>query len=164
MGKYDRSLAQFLSKKKEHKPFAKGSARQVFYSPTHKVVFKIARNASWAAQQGKEARFFESLSKAERKYLPIREVVYYQDQPILVMDMATVDWNDPFNTYYNHPLESIVETILEYGRRKNVQISNAVGAARFIKKYELSDLDYRNVGLIGNRFVIVDAGLMHSDF
>lgn len=164
MGKYDHSLAQFLSEKRKLQPFKSGSARKVYYSPKHQVVFKILKDLTWAKQQEKEARFFQSLSKRERRYLAIREVVDYKGQIVLVMDMAQVDWQAHFYTYYNRPHQEIKQAILDYGISKNVHIRNAVGAARFIKKYQLSDLDYRNVGIIGNRFVIVDAGLTHRDF
>lgn len=165
MGKYDRSLAQFFSTKRELRPFASGSARKVYYSPKHQVVFKVLKDPEWAKQHEKEAAFFQSLSKRERQYLAIREVVEYQGQIVIVMDMAQVDWSAHFYVYYNtHSQSEIARAILEYGASKKVKVSNAVGAARFIKKYQLCDLDYRNVGLIGDRFVIVDAGISRTTF
>lgn len=138
------------------KPFANGADRNAFYSKKYDVVIKKDRNRAYFDDRGEqmenEFQLFQLMLDDEREIFPIIDMFRYKGELVTIMkkcDMLNIpfrcDCSDPFQT-------------LEIFELFNLDMSYYERFMNFVRKYEIVDLHRRNVGVLDNHLVILDAG------
>ena len=152
---YEKSLRRFTCGKS--KPCGEGMSRRVFYSPTYKVIFKVARPDGSDRQSRREWERYNEVEAQYRYLFPILDAVEYEGKLVLVMPKCKcLTFHCEALTYWMK--EELPHYIRNMAESNGYQISeqNVADLAVIIAKYKLNDLHYRNMGIWNGNLVILD--------
>ena len=144
------------------KPLSHGCDREVFYSKKYNIIVKKQRSDSLdddaMEQFANEKRIFEEMDSNENEIFPVIDIFDYKGRNVLLMKVCK-----PLSSYevFRNKNFDCVETIdeaIEVSKKLGLDMSYVLRYADFIRKYELQDLHYGNVGVYENHLVIIDGG------
>lgn len=136
------------------KPFASGRDREAYYSRRYKVVIKKLKTHGDIDQTLAEVNMFKQMTKREKEVFPILDVVYYNEQPYIIMKKCKVLASvRGYKRGYYHQWDLITSTL-------GLNPANNKMIIRMINKYSIDDLHSDNLGIDKKkRLVILDGGL-----
>lgn len=143
-----------------------GADRYVSYSKKYDVIIK--RNYSNARmdndfeQMEQEIRIFGEMTEEEKEIFPIVDVIYYKKEKIILMKrctpLNTIVCRKEFQKGLKISYVSSIEQAKIITEKLSLDSSYLERYISFIKKYDLIDVHFDNVGVYNNHLVILDAG------
>lgn len=147
------ALKHAIARCNSRTPLACGADRKVFYSPKYDVIIKMLKPNGDKEQADNEKHIFENMSDKEREIFPIIDILEYQGKDVVIMKKCHSFKKYAFEGWLCH-----LEDIAIIGDRYNLSHEYDELLFNFIAKYELIDLHARNMGIMNNHLVILDAG------
>lgn len=138
------------------KPFASGADRNAFYSKKYDVVIKKDRNKTYFDDRGEqmenEFKLFQTMLDDEREIFPIIDMFRYKGELVTIMKKCEM-LDIPFRCDCSDPFQ-----VLEIFELFNLDMDYFKRFVAFVIKYDIVDLHKKNVGVLNNHLVILDAG------
>ena len=161
------TLQQYLFRHRyDGKTLGSGATRVAFYCKKYDRVFKYSI-VGWEPDKDnrqaiREFDLSQSLPEHYKKFIPVEqyEQVLYNGKLIDVIVMPKVMPLNSEKEFYQAYKNSYCRDFLQFAEKYYHLEKNATEEFRnFVSQYHLTDLQWANIGIYQNHFVMVDAGI-----